>query len=194
MKRSAPGDADDPLFDLPIDPEQAAAGSASVPEVQEQLPLEPALAQPPDTPGAETVVAVEEQPPDPHRALYGQRWAAGILDLAAHVTVLAAAVAGSWLLGAQLGSSSFLPLAIFTAAFSFVYHVVPLTFWGRTPGMAATGLNARASDGGPLTISQSVQRWLGSIFNVASLGSAFLVSRKRSLADLFSRSTVTSSR
>lgn len=192
MRRSESGKPDDSLYDLPIDSDAAAGHESAGSEVQEELPLEEAPARPPDSPqiGAATGTGSHPPPSDPERELYGRRWAAGTLDLAAHLVVLAAAVAGSWALGAAPARAALPPLALFTAAFSFVYHVMPLTFWGRTPGMAGTGLIARAADGGPLTINQAVKRWLGAVFNVASLGFPFLVSRNRSLADLFSRSQV----
>lgn len=190
MKRPAPGEATEPLFDLPLDAPRVAPESPSTADAPEQMALESSEAPPPEVPSIATATAIEDRRPGSSANLYGRRWAAGILDLAAHLAVLASAVAGSWWLDVAPNQASIPPLTLFLVCFSFVYHVVPLTFWGTTPGMARTGLTARASDGGPLTISQAVKRWLGGLLNVASLGLAFAISRERSLADILSRSSV----
>ncbi len=185
MKRSAPGDGDDLPFDLPLD-----SGRSTAEGTQPQLPLEPlpARARPP-APGAPTTVDAGDG--DGEAALlYGRRWAGGVLDLAVQIAVLASAIAGSWWLGVSPDRLLLWPLALFAASFSFLYHVLPLTFWGQTPGMASVGLAARAVEGGPLTINQAVQRWLGAVLNVLSLGLVFFFRRNRSLPDILSRSTV----
>ncbi len=110
------------------------------------------------------------------------------MDLAVHLAALGAAVGGSWFLGVPLNRLSILPLLLLIGCFSFVYHVLPLTFWGHTPGMARVGIVARSLDGGPLTIAQAVRRWLGAMLNVASLGLLFALSKEKSLSDRLSRS------
>lgn len=188
MSKSPHGDRPGPLVDLSLDPATS----------QPELPLEPALERPTEDP--EAAQAIEAEPPsgDAPRAstgslLYGRRWTAAGLDLGVHLAVLLAAAAGSWSLGVPLGRGSLWPLVVFLACFSFVYHVVPLTFWGQTPGMAAVGLISRDPDGKALTIHQAGQRWLGSVLNVLTLGVVFLAARRRSLPDLLSRSRVLAS-
>ena len=110
--------------------------------------------------------------------------------MAAHLVVLGFAIAGSWWLGVPPRRLSILPLALFSAGFSFIYHVLPLVFWGHTPGMARFGLVARSIDGGPLTIGQAVRRWLGALLSVATLGLFFALGHERTLCDRLSGSTV----
>lgn len=152
---------------------------------QTDLPLDPQAARQehPDPPGEE---------PTGH-SLISRRLAGGVLDLVAHLAALAAAVVGGWLLGVPPTSLSVYPLALFVLSFSFLFHVLPLTFWGHTPGMASVGLLARSADGGPLTINQSIRRWLGVLLIAGSCGLLFLIRPKgQSIPDLFSGSTVRS--
>ncbi len=80
-------------------------------------------------------------------------------------------------------------MLLFLAAFSFLYHVLPLAFWGRTLGMWRSGLVARSRDGRQLTIAQTTLRWLGAAATVALAGLPFLAALSgRSLADRLSGS------
>jgi hypothetical protein len=129
-----------------------------------------------------SVAAVEAAP----RALDGgaaplsARGAAFAAD-AALVLLLAAAA----LLAATAGRGQPLRLQglFWTAAFavylSFFSTVVPLILFGKTVGMALTGLTARGRSGSPLTARESARRWLGTALTVASLGAPLVVTRRR---------------
>ncbi|HSM51631.1 MAG TPA: RDD family protein, partial [Thermoanaerobaculia bacterium] len=79
--------------------------------------------------------------------------------------------------------------AAFLVAFSFLYWVIPLAFWGQTPGMVWAGVVARNLDDGPLAFGQTARRWLGSLLSLALLGLPGLGAlRGRSLADWMSGS------
>ena len=166
MKRPARGTSKDSLF-----------------ETQSDLPLESAPTTAEDESG-------EPASPGSGIPTLGQRLAGAGLDIAAHLAVLGLVIAGSWWLGVPPSRLSLLPLALFTAGFSFVYHVLPLVFWGHTPGMARFGLAARSLDGGPLAMGQAVRRWLGALLSVATLGLFLAFDKERTLADRLSGSTV----
>ena len=122
------------------------------------------------------------------------RLTSGLLDLAAMLAVALVALVGADLLGA-IPNLRLLPgVLLFITAFSFLYHVISLLFWGRTPGMASVGLIARDLSGLPLTATQAVRRWLGSLGTVGLAGIPMLVSwfTGTSLADLLSRTEVLS--
>ncbi len=186
MKRSARGAHNTPI-DLPLDPAPRASRVPAIEQSQPELPLEPAT-DPSASP--EPLADSEAQRPAARAVTSSRRLAAGVVDLAVHLGAFATAVAGSWWLGVPPSRLSSLPLLLLIACFSFVYHVLPLTFWGHTPGMANVGLVARSTDGGPLTIGQAVRRWLGALLNVASLGLIFFFSQERSLSDRLSRSEI----
>ncbi len=77
--------------------------------------------------------------------------------------------------------------ALFLLTFSFLYSVLPLAFWGRTPGMALAGLRTSSADGRPLTFRQSVLNWLGGVLTLALAGLPLLLALGgRSLSDLIS--------
>ena len=99
-----------------------------------------------------------------------------------------AALGARWL-GAAIGRAELAPLAVFLLAFSFLYSVISLAFWGQTPGMAWAGLVARSIAGEPLSFGQTALRWLGSWLTWATLGLAGLLALTgRSLADRLSGS------
>ena len=77
--------------------------------------------------------------------------------------------------------------------FSLFYTVVPLAFWGKTPGMAAVGLACQAGDDLPLTFAEALRRWLGELVTVLLLGLPSLLAlgaTRRSLADRWSGSVL----
>ncbi len=80
---------------------------------------------------------------------------------------------------------------VFLLTFSFLYAVLPLAFWGRTPGMALAGLRGTSTDGRPMSFRQAVLRWLGSVLTLALAGLPLLLLALggRSLSDLLSGST-----
>ena len=74
-------------------------------------------------------------------------------------------------------------------AFSFLYSVVTLAFWGQTPGMVAAGLMARSHGDQPLSFGQTGLRWLAGLLTVALGGLPLLVALTgRSFADRLSGS------
>jgi hypothetical protein len=99
----------------------------------------------------------------------------------AALVLLLAAVA---LLAATAGRGQSLRLQglAWTAGFalylSFFSTVVPLILFGKTVGMALTGLTARGTKGSPLTAAESARRWLGTVLTLVSLGIPLLVTRR----------------
>lgn len=191
---------DEPLlFDLPLEPERdrpaplappverkrAAAPRIPVPEP------EPDLGALLDETGPGTAGAVH----DPDRAGVGSRLAAGAADLLVHAAVGVGVLLGCRYLGVRPVLSDWPGLALFLLSFSFLYTVVPLAFWGHTPGMAWAGLDARSRDGEPLAFDQTARRWLGGVFTSLLLGLPLLLALGgRSLSDLLSGSETLSQR
>ena len=128
-------------------------------------------------------------PAMPKPAGVGARLAGGLIDLLVHVALAGILIGGSSLLDAPVGLRHALPLGFAAAIFSFVYHVVPLAFWGRTPGMAVAGLRARTLEDEPLSLPQATKHWLALLLTVATAGLGVLLALGgRSLADRLSRS------
>jgi hypothetical protein len=79
---------------------------------------------------------------------------------------------------------------LFTVYLSFFAVVPPLVVFGRTVGMALTGLSARGEAGRGLTPGEAVRRWLGSLATVATAGLPLALTRadpaSPTLADRFS--------
>lgn len=114
---------------------------------------------------------------------------AGLVDVAIHLGVLALVVGSLRAMSIVPRGESLWALALLLVVFSLFYTVIPLAFWGRTPGMASVGLVARGADDVPLTFGQAGLRWLGSLGVFLSLGLLGLVSLTgRSLPDRLSRS------
>ncbi|MGB3563691.1 MAG: RDD family protein [Thermoanaerobaculia bacterium] len=191
------------LFDLPLDPEPhaddlVAPAPLSVDElpideqpVDEQPPAELPIDEviPPDALSlfeedlAEEPVVLEE-PVDRQFSTAGPalapapvvpRLLAGLIDLGILLSVAVSVWIGLRLLGVQVDSTVWLPVAIFLLSFSFLYYVFPLAFWGRTPGMSLVGLVARTPDNRPLTFGQTALRWLGTLGTAAGLGLPILL-------------------
>lgn len=121
-------------------------------------------------------------------SLIGSRLAAGGADLLIHAAVLVVALGGCVFLGVRPELSAWPALGLFLLSFSFLYTVVPLAFWGHTPGMAWARLASQNDDGEPLTFDQTARRWLGAVLTTAFLGLPLLLFGKRSLADRLSHS------
>lgn len=175
MSRSREGSDADLLFDLPLDP---AAG-------------EPADAADEAADGEQVTLAFlpEEAPqPEPTRAPVGRRFLAGLLDLVALAAVLGLALVALRVLAVPVGRGGLAPLALFLASFSFLYQVMPLAFWGHTPGMAYAGIHSRGRDGDFMTIQQCILRWVGFLLTLVTGGLGALVALSDvSLSDLLSR-------
>jgi len=79
---------------------------------------------------------------------------------------------------------------VFALYLSFFATVVPLLLFGKTVGMALTGLSARAAAASGLRVSECARRWLGTALTVVALGIPLLFTRRRrdapSLADRLS--------
>jgi uncharacterized RDD family membrane protein YckC len=92
-------------------------------------------------------------------------------------------------MGMRPALSSWPGFALFLLAFSFLYVVVSLAFWGHTLGMVWAGLTARSQDGEALSFDQAVRRWLGGIVTSALAGIPLLLSwNGRTVSDLLSSS------
>ncbi len=119
----------------------------------------------------------------------GRRLAAGAADLLVHVAVAILALAGCRYLGVVPALRDWPAIAVFLLAFSFLYTVVPLAFWGHTLGMTWAGLTSESTEGEPLSFDQTARRWLGALLTLATLGLALLLALTgRSLADRISGS------
>ena len=147
-----------PLFDLPLDGSRA--------EATEKAAAAPARPR-------------DESPGAPAPAPLRSRVASLAAD-AAFVLLLTAAP----LLAATSGPARFLAprglwgAAVFALYLSYFATIVPLFLFGKTVGMALTGLTARGLPESPaLTAAEASRRWLGTLAAVAGLGIPLLFHR-----------------
>lgn len=183
MSRPPDGPEPDLLFDLPLDlqadePEKPVAPAGKGPGGGDD---QAALAFPPDS---------EPEPESPRliEAPLAPRFIAALLDLVALVAALGFSLLSLRLLEVPIDRAVLMPLAVFLGSFSFLYQVMPLAFWGHTPGMAYAGIHSRAKGGEFMTIQQCILRWVGWVLTLASGGLAALVALSGvSLSDLLSR-------
>lgn len=219
MSRRRKGRDPEPgLFDLPLDgplAEDAEEDAAPAPEAAERRPKPPAE-RPRERPAAaaaepglplaapvEPVPAREWPEATPaaadaadHRRPEGvslsARYLAGLADVALHLALAVALLFGARLLRVPAGLDDAPALLLFLLIFSFLYTVVPLAFWSRTPGMAWAGLVARTPTGESLTFGQTALRWLGGVLSVLLLSLPVLPAAVtgRSLADRLSGSVL----
>lgn len=202
-RRDKPNEPEEPLlFDLPlsgpeeppVDPEpprrparsSSRAANPPAPSEPAELPLA-RRSGPVPVPAPER----DDEPvaPASEFAGRGRRFAAGAADLLVHAAVAAVVLLGIRWLGVKPDLSDAPALAVFLVAFSFLYTVLPLAFWGHTPGMVWAGIASRNRDGEPLTFDQTARRWLGGLLTLLTLGLPLLVSgSRRSLTDLLSGS------
>lgn len=118
-----------------------------------------------------------------------ERLVAGGADVLVHAGLLAGVLIALTYLGAEPRLRYWPGLAGFLLCFSFLYVTLPLAFWGQTPGMVWSRLQARDQDDQPLTFTQTVLRWLAGITTVLLCGLPVLLALSgRSAADLLSRS------
>jgi uncharacterized RDD family membrane protein YckC len=179
-----------PLFDeADLDPREAPArASRPVYEpIPREVPANPKLELVPAPAGRDG-----EDQAGPAPAALGPRVRSAVGDLIVLGAVAAIAASGARLLGGSLAARDLPALGAFLLAFSFLYCVVSLAFWGQTPGMAWTGLVARTDETEPLSFGQTAMRWLGHWLTWAFLGLPALLAavgeRRRSLADRISGS------
>lgn len=188
-----------PLFDdnLPAWDAEPDEGLPEAAEVLEPLPPMPAIPAPAAAAPPGPVPIDPPSPPaaseSPRRgrapATFRPRLVAAAVDAAVHLGVAALGLTAAVVLGVPLALSALPAVALFLLAFSFLYSVVTLAFWGQTPGMVAAGLVARGDDDHPLTFGQTGLRWLAGLLTVALAGLPLLVALTgRSLADRLSGS------
>lgn len=206
-RRKSGDDPAETLFDLPLhgsgdEPEPAAEtlvesaddlplrgqGEGPVTESDLEAGEEP---DPLDDTDEEEVRAAGEEVP----AGVADRLVGGLVDLAVQGGAVALAAFLSRMLGIPVGMDDYPPFLVFGLVFSFLYAFIPLAFWGHTPGMAWVGHTARNLDGEPLTFSQTVLRWLGSLLTLGLAGLPLLLALSgRSLTDRLSDSRTEKSR
>ena len=215
MTRKRRQSAELPLFDLPLQPEardpelavedtgtplavaqgpsvlddgdeNAGEGVAQLELIEPVAGAAPAGAEP--EAAASGATAPDATAPE-DAALLGDRLLGGLADLAVQLLMLGLAIAASHALGVAVSPADWMPFAVLALAFSFLYWVVPLAFWGQTPGMAWVGHTAREADGEPLTFSQTFRRWLGAFLTLALAGLPLLLALTgRSFTDRLSGS------
>lgn len=212
----APADADFPFADQPPPHRPAASRLAAprgaVPGAEPRSPA-PTVAAAVDPAGWDVVEVgeagmdddaphhagsgpAEDLPPAadaaPVRAGLGPRLVAAAFDGMVLAVAAALALIGAALLDVRPGLAGLPGLAALLLVFSFAYSVVPLAFWGATPGMRVARLVARDRDGGPLTFGQTALRWLAGLLTLALAGLPMLLALgplgARSPADRMSRS------
>ena len=148
----------------------------------------------PSSPGSKLELEGAESPPEKEKEevdLARSRLVAGLLDLGVVLAVAITAFVCVALMGVSLSPLPWAPVALFLTAFSFLYCVFPLAFWGRTPGMASLGLRARSLDGRSLSFAQTAWRWLAGLLTVVSFGLPLILILKGTyLSDLLSKSQV----
>ncbi len=189
------------LFDLPLDPEpprkrqraKRAAGKKERAEPEQvELPFETIEEEDPESGADEEVLYAEEdefEDEEGEDSLVLERLYAGLADLAVHLAVLVIVGAGMGSFGIVPSWQHVPPLLLFLLPFSFVYSVVPVAFWGQTPGMAWRELRCIGVDGLPLTAGQAILRWMGGLLTLLFCGlPALFLLTERSLADRLSGS------
>jgi uncharacterized RDD family membrane protein YckC len=178
------------LFDLPLEPQRGRSAAPERKRAPRSAPPEPSFEEP------------EEEAPLPAaaraaggRAGLGRRISAAGADLLVHASVAVGVLVGCRFMGVRPVLSDWPAVVLFLLSFSFLYTVVPLAFWGHTPGMAWAGLDARSRDGEPLAFDQTARRWIGGLLTLLLLGLPLLLAfGGRSLSDLLSGSETLSSR
>ncbi len=183
------------LFDLPLasgsgaaspeDKRRGARGERPLrTEAPESLPLFGAGSTATESRRLHAVPAAERAAPATASAGAGRRWLAGLGDLALHSAVFVLLLAGARALGAEVGAAALAPAGVTLLLFSLLYTVLPLAFWGQTPGMSWAGIASGSIDGEPLSFGQSFRLWLGGLLTLALVGlPALLVFGGRSLSD-----------
>ena len=205
MRRQEQEPTDEPLlFDLPLEPGRDRP-AAHPPLERKRAPrsAQPVMPMPELEPDLGAILdetdpgirARTAEPDESGRADVGSRFAAGAADLLVHGAVIVGVLLGCRSMGVRPVLSDWPGFALFLLSFSFLYTVVPLAFWGHTPGMAWRGLDARSRDGEPLAFDQTARRWLGGIVTSLLLGLPLVLALGgRSLSDFLSGSETLSNR
>jgi uncharacterized RDD family membrane protein YckC len=185
-----PNEPEEPLlFDLPL----SAPGSGQEEPEEELFPVAPKRAsRETRRSGPVPVPEDREEPrPAPRSEFAGpvRRIAGGLADLVVHAAAGVLALLGCRWLEVRPEAREWPAFAAFLLAFSFLYTVLPLAFWGHTPGMAWAAITSRNRDGEPLAFDQTVRRWLGGLVTLALVGLPVLLAfGGRSLTDWISGS------
>ncbi|MEM6793972.1 MAG: RDD family protein [Acidobacteriota bacterium] len=111
----------------------------------------------------------------------------GLADFTVVIAVVGLSIVAAQLLGVRITLASWPPFLVFGLLFSFPYAVIPLAFWGQTPGMAWVGHLARSEEGEPLSFGQTTQRWIGALLTVATVGLPLLLALGESGSSLADR-------
>jgi uncharacterized RDD family membrane protein YckC len=190
-----PNEPEEPLlFDLPL----SAPGSEREEPEEELFPVAPKRASretrrtgPVPVPVPEPAAREAAPEPGARNEFAGpvRRIAAGLADLIVHAAVGVLALLGCRWLEVRPEIREWPAFAAFLLAFSFLYTVLPLAFWGHTPGMAWAAVTSRNRNGEPLTFDQTVRRWLGALLTLGLVGLPLLLAfGGRTLADWISGS------
>lgn len=119
------------------------------------------------------------EPPAPRAAPPSSRLVATASDAAVVVLVVSAALLVAGSRGRWPSPAGALWAAAFALYLSFFAIVVPLVLFGRTVGMALSGLAAAPRPGSRgLAIRDASWRWLGTVLTGLSLGTAILFTRR----------------
>jgi RDD family protein len=174
LARAGGFEPEEPLARAEVLPEGSASGRPPFLD----LPLRPAAVGAP-RPSArlpESAASAVRAPAAP----LGARGAALAADVALVLLLVAAALlAATAGRGRTLEISGLLWTGVFAVYLSFFSTVVPLVLFGKTVGMALTGLTARGPRGSaPLTTAQSARRWLGTVLTLFTLGTPLLMTRR----------------
>jgi hypothetical protein len=164
---------EEPLARAEVMPDSSASRSPAFVD----LPLRPAAAGITRAPARvpESAASGARAPAAPLSARGAAFAADGALVLLLVAAALLAATAGR---GRTFEISGLLWTGVFAFYLSFFSTVVPLILFGKTVGMALTGLTARGLRGSPLTAAQSARRWLGTALTLFTLGVPLLVTRR----------------
>jgi uncharacterized RDD family membrane protein YckC len=174
-----PNEPEEPLlFDLPLSPGGAGEPEDAEPPLRRKRSAREASRSGPVPVPTPEPDAEEEAAPAPRHEFAGRgsRIAAGLADLVVHAAVGVLALFGCRGLGVRPELSAAPAFALFLLSFSFLYVVLPLAFWGHTPGMAWAGITSRNRDGEPLSFDQTARRWLGAVLTLALVGLPLLLS------------------
>ena len=132
---------------------------------------------------------LEQDLPEEEGVLPQDRLLGGLADLTIHLATLGLMIVAVQLMGVPVAWADWPAFGGLTVIFSFLYSVIPLAFWGHTPGMAWVGHTARSETDEPLSFGQTALRWTGAVFTVFLLGLPLLLAFSgRSLADRISDS------
>lgn len=165
-------------FELSASREAPAAPAPAPPLGPRPLPDPPAPAR-----GNATGMALSAPP-------LVARLRATLANLVVYGGLLALVWLGLAAMGREVQLDDAPAVALFVLAFSFLYTVIPLAFWGQTPGMVWAGLVARCGESEPLAFGQTARRWLGGLLTLLLAGlPGLLALRGGSLTDRLSGST-----